>query len=122
MKNPEPNSRLNVPIKLVAQPTGDFALSGADGAHSVAAEGVAIRGVTGAGSGGAVAAVSQLVNLDVPTGELAGAAGVPVKATDELSFSTTELASGHEGIAVPGATVAATGEGGLNVGTPKFTY
>ena len=42
MTNPEPKSRLNVPIKLVAQPTGDFALSGANGAHSVAAEGVAI--------------------------------------------------------------------------------
>ena len=125
MTNPEPNSRLNVPIKLVAQPKGDFALAGSDGSVPSAAEGAAIVSIGGASGAGAVSAVSQLLNIEAPGGELASSASTAVKATDDLSFATTDLAHAHSGLSVESQSLAnpdAVKAAGLNLGAPKFTY
>ena len=125
MTNPEPNSRLNVPIKLVAQPKGDFALAGSDGSVPAAAEGAAIVSIGGASGAGAVSAVSQLLNIEAPGGELASGSNGAVKATDDLSFTTTDLARAHSGLSVGSPSLSgpeSVKAAGLDLGAPKFTY
>lgn len=125
MTNPEPNSRLNVPIKLVAQPKGDFALAGSDGSIPAAAEGAAIVSIGGASGAGSVSAVSQLLNIEAPGGELASGSNGAVKATDDLSFTTTDLAHAHSGLSVGSPSLSvleSVKAAGLNLGAPKFTY
>ena len=114
-----------MPIKLVTQPKGDFALAGSDGSIPAAAEGAAIVSIGGASGAGSVSAVSQLLNIDAPGGELSSGSNAAVKATDDLSFSTTDLAHSHSGLSVQSQSLSipdAVKAAGLNLGAPKFTY
>lgn len=123
MTNPEPNPRLNVAIKLVATPMGDFAIAGADGANGAASEGAAIRlGVALETSGGDISAVSQLQNLAVPTGGISAASAVGVAATNELSFSTPLPAQAGGGLSISTPDLSPTADAGLKLSPPKFTY
>ncbi len=120
----EPNPRLNVPIRLVANPTGDFAITSADAAPAVSASGAAICTFAAVeDAAGAIAAVSQLLNTDVPVGELVSTPLGAVKATSDLSFSMSDLAQA----AAEGAIAAiipheSTAGAGLKLAPPKFTY
>jgi hypothetical protein len=122
MTHSEPNARLNVPIRLVANPTGDFAISGASGGHPAAEAGAAIRADGIVSGDGAIASVSHLGNLDAPVGALA--IGAMVKTTGDLSFSAGAVVHEMEDVSVVTKIVApdATAAAGLNLGTPKFTY
>lgn len=107
MTNSEPNPRLNVPIKLVANPTGDFAVAGGVLADTSA--------------GGAVEAVSQLQNLAAPVGDLTPTAAA-VTATSDLSFSTTGSTQTGGDLAIPAPKLVGESDAGLNLAPPKFTY
>ena len=123
MTNPEPNPRLNVPIKLVASPTGDFAIAGADGAHGAAAVGAAIRvGDTVETSAGAVAAVSHLQNLSVPAGGIAATSAAGVAATSDLSFSAPPPRQTGGALSISAPNLSPTEGAGLSLSPPKFTY
>lgn len=127
MTNSEPNPRLNVPIRLVPQPAGDFAVAGAGGTHTPNAHGNAIiAGVEPQSAGAAaVAAVSQLQNLDTPAGALSADAPASVTASGDLTLSVSHAAPQAGELSVTPAKITAldgTTGANLNLGTPKFTY
>ena len=108
MTNSEPNPRLNEPIKLVANPTGDFAVAG--------------RALAETSAIGAVTAVSQLQNIAAPVGDLAPTSEAAVTATSELSFSTSGIAQSGGDLAIAATALDAISDAGLSLAPPKFTY
>ncbi len=125
MTNLQTNDRLTVPVRNVVHPTGDFTIASADGAHSAATEGVAIRAEDAVSGAGAVAAVSQLINLEAPAGEIATGGGAAVTPMGEFGIASVEPSHTPGNLSVTSATIAApeaSASAHLNLGAPKFTY